>query len=469
MKPSEILEPELLTDLRILSLEAENVKRITLAEVEFKDNLIQICSEDNGQGKTTLLDCIWWALEGAKNIQDKPIRKGQKEARIVVTLAQGKQTTIIVTREFKINKKQELTTKLILSNPDGSEYVTPMGSQELLNSFLTSLAFDPLKFATMDSKAQFDTLKTFVPTIDFKAITKANELDYETRKNINREAKAARIKAEEIEIPEGAEKLTLIDEKSLIADLEKSSTFNADIIERATNRKTLAKESDDKFEESKQITINSIKRIEELKSEIEKITKEAQQRSIELLKESQEIKTKLSGLKPLPDPIDIGMVSKQINEARENNKIVLLRNSQQTYRNNAESLEKESEAITKLMEKREEDKKTAIASAKIPVDNLSFGDDCVLLDGQPFEQASEAQKIFAGMQLTVAQNPLLKLVFIRQGSLMSEKTKMMILKFCKDHYFTCIMETVGVQSKVGNIVVIEDGQIVKAPKKQESL
>lgn len=452
-----------------MSLEAENVKRLVAIYIDFKGNLVQICSEDNGQGKTTALDCIWWALEGAKNIQDKPIRKGQKEARIVVTLTNGKQTTIIVTREFKINKKQELTTKLILSNPDGSEYVTSMSSQELLNTFLTSLAFDPLKFATMDSKAQFDALKAFVPKIDFKAIAKANEADYEERKNINRDAKAARIKADEIEVLEGSENLKLIDEEALIAELEKASTFNADINERTTNRKTLAQEADDKSEESKQITIDAIKEAQELEEEIKELLENAREKSIMLAKESAEIKLKLAGLQPLPKPINIGMVSNQINEARTNNIKFNKHAELQMHINNAERLEKESDKITVRMEKREEEKKIAIANSDIPVDNLTFGDECILLDGQPFEQASEAQKIFAGMQLTVAQNPLLKLVFIRQGSLMSEKTKMMVLEFCKKHNFTVIMETVGTQSKVGNIVVIEDGQIVKQAKKQESL
>lgn len=476
MKSNEIIEPDKLTELRLISLEAENVKRLVAIDIEFKSNLVQICSEDNGQGKTTALDCIWWALEGAKNIQDKPIRKGQKEARIIVTLTDGKQSTIIVTREFKINKKQELTTKLMLSNNDGSEYISTMGSQELLNTFLTSLAFDPLKFATMDSKAQFDTLKAFVPTIDFKAISKANDLDYETRKNINRDAKAERIKAEEIEVPEGAENLKLINEESLIADLEKASTFNSDIAERATNRKALAKEADDKFELSKKTKIEAENKIAKWEEEIKELYFQIQQCKVQseeisngALKESEEIKKKLSELKPLPDQINIELVSQQIKEARTNNIGFNQYANVQMYINNAERLEKESDEITIRMEKREQDKREAISKANIPVSNLTFGDECVLLDGQPFEQASEAQKIYAGMQLTVAQNPLLKLVFIRQGSLMSEKTKKIVFDFCKKHDFTCIMETVGVQSKVGNIVVIEDGQIVKVPKKQESL
>lgn len=467
MKPSESLESEDLKDVRLLSLEAENVKRLLAIDIQFKNGLTQICSEDNGQGKTTALDCIWWALEGAKNIQDKPIRKGQKEARITVTLQSGEKTTIIVTREFKINKKQELTTKLILSNPDGSEYVTSMGSQELLNTFLTSLAFDPLKFATMDSKAQFDAMKAFVPDIDFKAIAKANEIDYETRKNINRDAKAARIKADEIgEIENPGE---LIDEEALIAELEKASVFNSDIAERSANRKTLAQEADDKFKESNQIKLDAFSEIKKLEQEIKELSKNAEEKSLALFKESEQIKEKLSGLKPLPDTIDIGLVSKQLNEARNTNKLVRKYDELQSYLGAAGRLEKESDEITNRMESREQEKQKAISNSKIPVDNLTFGDECILLKGEPFEQASEAEKIFAGMQLAVAQNPLLKLVFIRQGSLMSEKTKMMVLQFCKKHDFTVIMETVGIQSKVGNIVVIEDGQVFKQVKKQESL
>lgn len=469
MKPSEILEPEILKDLRIINLQAENVKRLIAVDIDFKDNLVQICSEDNEQGKTTTLDCIWWALEGAKNIQDRPIRKGQKEARITVTLIDGQQRTIVVTREFKINKKQELTTKLILSNPDGSEYITHLGAQELLNTFITSLAFDPLKFATMDSKAQFDAMRSFVPDIDFKAIAKANEADYELRKSINRDAKTARTQAEAIEVPDYAKDLTLTDEAKLIEELERASTFNADILERIANRKKLAQEAEDKFEESKKICIEAKQKIKELEEEIEKINKEAQEKSIALVKEVQEIKEKLAGLKPLPETIDIAVVSSAIKEARARNIVKNEYDKLQMYINTSDELEKQSNEITKRMEKREEDKKSAIASANIPIDNLTFGDECLLYNGEPFEQASEARKIYAGMQLAVAQNPLLKLVFIRQGSLMSEKTKMMVFEFAKKHDFTILMETVGTNSKIGNIVIIENGQVVKEPKKQEQI
>lgn len=458
-------QQEELKDLRIINLEAEQIKRLIAVDIDFKGNLVQIASEENGEGKSTALDCIWWALEGAKNIQDKPIRKGSKEAHIRVTLGNNKEVKIIVTREFKLNKKGETTTKLILSNPDGSEYISHMGAQELLDTFKGALTFDPLKFATMDSKAQFDALRSFVPNLNFEAIAKANTDDYELRKTVNKDSKQARILADQIEVPDIINDGQIIDEDELTKDLENAATFNSDINERASNRKDLSDEANEKFEKSKQTTIDAINKINEIRKEAEfkinQIEFQSKEISIQLLKESESIKIKLSELKPLPELIDIRETSKKLTEARKINEAIKLASEKLGYSDLAEKLELKSEEITKRMEKREEDKRLAISNAKIPVNNISFGDDCVLLDGQPFEQASDAQRAVASMEIGIAQNPTLKLIIIRQGSLMSERTKQIVFDIAKRNNFLVIMETVGTSSKIGNIVIIEDGRVKK--------
>src|SRR5262245_51448409 len=86
------------TGLRIIELRAENLKRLVAVTITPKGDLVQITGR-NGQGKTSVLDSIWWALGGAKNIQGQPIRKGQERAFVSVKL--GAETVkLVVTREF---------------------------------------------------------------------------------------------------------------------------------------------------------------------------------------------------------------------------------------------------------------------------------------------------------------------------------------------------------------------------------
>ena len=49
------------TQLKIIQLSAENVKRLIAVEIKPDGNLVQITGK-NGQGKTSVLDSIWWAL-----------------------------------------------------------------------------------------------------------------------------------------------------------------------------------------------------------------------------------------------------------------------------------------------------------------------------------------------------------------------------------------------------------------------
>ncbi len=454
--------------LRLIRLEAENVKRLVAIDIDLEGNLVQIASEENGEGKSTTLDCIVWALEGAKNIQDKPIRTGWKEAYIRLTLG-DKDVKMIVTREFKINKKGETTTKLIISNPDGSEYALAGGAQELLNTFLGAITFDPLRFSNMDSKSQFDYLKAFVPSVDFKSITKANEDDYNKRKDINRDAKVARTNADSIFIsPDISKDAKIVDEQELIKKLETASVHNNDITERATNRRNLANEAVENISNADKKLAEAKTKADTLRLEAQEIEKKAAEEAKKLMIDAKNINEKLAGLKPLPDLIDIQVVSAKLSEAKKNNSAILLRTNKEEHEQLAESLEQQSEEITKRMEKREEEKRKAIAEAKIPVENLSFGDDSVLLDGQPWEQGSEAQRIVASTELAIAQNPFLKLVIIKQGSLLSEKSKKIVLDVCTKRGFHALMETVGTSSKVGNMVIIENGR-VKTSKQQEQL
>ena len=81
--------------MKIVSLTAENVKKLVAVQIRPDGNLVQICGK-NGQGKTSVLDSIWWALTGTSHIQAAPIRAGANQARIRLDLGD-----LVVTRTFR--------------------------------------------------------------------------------------------------------------------------------------------------------------------------------------------------------------------------------------------------------------------------------------------------------------------------------------------------------------------------------
>jgi len=109
----------------------------------------------------------------------------------------------------------------------------------MLDSLLGEFAFDPLAFARMSPKEQFDELRRFVPTVDFDAIDKANKADFDRRADFNKFAKQERAAAAVIVVPPDTQG-GLIEEQALVEQLQAAGDTNTDIARRKANRQRLS-------------------------------------------------------------------------------------------------------------------------------------------------------------------------------------------------------------------------------------
>ena len=129
--------------VKINSLEIENVKRISAVAIEPTENGLTVIGGNNGQGKTSVLDAICWALGGDRNKPSNPTREGSTvPPRIKLTLSNG----LIVERKGK-------NSDLKVTDPSGRK-----SSQQLLNEFLSELALNLPKFLSANSKDKAETL-----------------------------------------------------------------------------------------------------------------------------------------------------------------------------------------------------------------------------------------------------------------------------------------------------------------------
>lgn len=129
--------------VKINSLEFENVKRIKAVQLEPAKNGLTVIGGKNRQGKTSVLDSIAWALGGEKFKPSAPMREGSViEPHLKVTLDNG----VIVERLGK-------NSSLKVTDPKGNK-----GGQQLLNSFVETLAINLPKFMNSSSKEKADTL-----------------------------------------------------------------------------------------------------------------------------------------------------------------------------------------------------------------------------------------------------------------------------------------------------------------------
>ncbi len=88
---------------------------------------------------------------------------------------------------------------------------------------------------------------------------------------------------------------------------------------------------------------------------------------------------------------------------------------------------------------------------------LGFTDDGLTWDGHPFEQASMAAKLRVGVALAMASNPRLRVLRIRDGSLLSEKSMAVIAEMAEANDFQVWVELVDTSGRVG--FVLEDGTV----------
>lgn len=420
--------------MKIIALQAENIKKLVAIEIKPDGNLVEITGK-NGQGKTSVLDSIWWALGGVSNVQAAPIRKGQTEARIRLDLGE-----IIVTRKFKDD-----TSTLTVENAEGARFGSP---QAMLDNLLGKLSFDPLAFARMEPKAQFETLKKFVPGVDFEAMEDQNKLDYARRTDINRRLKEATIQADKIVVPADTP-VELVDEVKLIGEMEAAGKHNAEIEGRKAKRADFQNQIQRKIDSAKALSLQidaAAKRLEELRAEQDGLTKEVM-----------DMNAKMKAAPALPEPIDTGALRQRIQDAKAVNERVQLKGSKKKLQKAAADLETEAKALTQRMEARADEKVAAIAAAKLPVEGVTFGDGEIQMNGVPFGQASDAEQLRASIAIAMALNPKLKVIRVRDGSLLDEESMRLLGEMAQAQDYQIWVERVDSSGKVG--FVLEDGHI----------
>lgn len=424
--------------LHIVSLMAENVKRIVAVSITPTGALVEITGK-NGAGKTSVLDSIWWALGGAGALQKAPIRKGQDKASIRLDLGD-----YIVLRKFARISGDEFTTSLTVENAEGGKLTK---GQTLVESFLGSLTLDPLEFTRMKPRDQFDMLKGYVEGVDIEAIDAANRTDFDKRTDVNRRAKAKATEADALPIPE-ATPAGKVDEAALVDELAEVSGFNEKLDRRKENREAVAKDIAAKKE-----------RVEAIRHEVFKLEEEAE--AIE--KEAGDLQTKLDTAEALPAPKDASEVRVRLEAAKKTNAAVDLATRRKALRDEADKLDRESESITARMDTRAKQKQDAIAAAKMPVDGITFADGAILLDGVPFDQASDAEQLRASVAIAMAGEPRLRVLRIREGSLLDEDGLRLVAEMAQARDWQVWLEKVTNGEK-GSGFVIEDGMVRSTPE-----
>ena len=402
--------------MKIISLEAENYKRLKAIEITPDGNTVVIAGR-NAQGKTSVLDAIWAALGGREgNKASKPIREGADTAKVRVDLGD-----IIVTRIWKGD-----TSTVKVESGEGAVYKSP---QALLDSFIGKLSFDPLEFTRMSAREQRAALLDLVELdVDLGVLDSKRTAVFDKRTVVGRDGKA------------------LGEEPKLDADLPLEEVSAASII--AQIRAAQEQERHNAEQVSKLEAIERDRAANQ--TEIERL--QAELKAIDGMHKSQE-----AAVDALPNPADVTAMEASLSEVETTNYAIRQNNSARERVSTIKEQRTAYETLTAEIAEMDKSKAAALAKAKFPVDGLGFDDSGVTYQDVPFDQASSAEQIRVSLGMAIALNPKLRVIRILDGSLLDDDNLKMISDAAAEHDFQVWIERVGDNGSVG--IVIEDGQV----------
>lgn len=404
--------------MKIIRLTADNIKRLQAVEITPDGNVVVIAGR-NGQGKTSVLDAIWYALGGGPAVKDtaKPIRDGQKNASVTLDLGE-----IRVTRTWTGDK-----TALRVESADGARYSSP---QAMLDGLVGRLSFDPLAFANLPEREQLATLLglvdlPFVPA----ALDSQRKALYEDRTAVGRDGAA--LKGRLTGLPEPA------------ADLPAEEISAADVL--AEYR--AAEDTHRRYADHERVIAAAQAKVTRLREELAAAERE------------------LGDQPQLADPADLpdlAAFEKRLATVEETNRQVRAARERAQVVAAYEAARATYTTLTEQIDALDEKKATAIREATMPIDGLAFDDNGVTYRGMPFKQCSAAEQLRVSLAMAMALNPSIRVIRITDGSLLDSQNMALIEEMAADGDFQVWIERVDESGKVG--VQIEDGLVVTAPE-----
>lgn len=437
--------------LRILGFRAEGIKRLSIVEITPDGNVIEITGE-NGNGKTSILDAIWWAIEGTKNIQVEPINQDQKTALIRLKIG-GDEVKYIVTRKFTRIEEPAADGKtyrstLTVTTPEGAKFGNP---QEVLDTLIGALAFDPLAFIREKPERQFEILKAFVPGFDFALNARERKYAFDERTGVNRDAKSLWAQAGAVIVPADAPE-ERVDEDALIAELEGAAEANANI-DRAIAARAEVRRAADMCDENAARLDSEADELEERVKRLRAQAEEARGAATAHRARADDADQQ----EPIPEKVDASEVRTRLEEARRANAAFARVAEKKRLTEQANAKEAEAKALTAKIEAFDVARVDAVAKAEMPVEGLGFGDEIVLFGGVPLAQASDAEQLRVSVAIAAAMNPTLRVIRIRDGSLLDRKSFTLLSDFAAEHDLQLWVETVD--SGRETAIVITDGHV----------
>mgnify|MGYP000898379633 FL=1 len=447
--------------MTITHLEISNFKRIRVVNMDAVGSVT--VAGRNGQGKSSILDAIAVLLLGGAAMPPKPVREGEELAQIIGDTSDGYRITRTITPDGK-------TKKLTIIGNDG---MSPRQPQAWLDAKIAGLTFDPLAFTRMDAKTQAATIRklTGVDVSDLDA-KKAATFSERTQVGRDRDAAQGALASLPHHADAPADEVRIGDLLAKQAEATAAERRRADLARQASDARALAATRRARIVELDAQAAAERKKADDEIARLTALIDAARTGLASALSQCEASKNKNAADAVRQDEAaaaldaeaaavvvpDVSAIVDQIGNAESTNAKVRANAAHVAAKAKAKALADEYAAKTAALDAIDAERTKRIADAKMPIDGLSFSEDgAVTFRGVPMSQASQAEAIRVSMAIGLAMSPELKIVLIRDGSLLDADSRALVADIAAANGAQVWIEVVG---KEAGAVEIEDGAIV---------
>lgn len=350
--------------VKINELQLENVKRIKAVELKPNEKGLTVIGGRNGQGKTSVLDSIAWALGGDKYKPSQAAREGSViPPSLHIELSNG----LIVERRGK-------NSSLKVIDPNGNK-----GGQQLLNEFVGQFALDLPRFMNSSAKEKANILLKLIGVGDalYKLETEETEL-YNRRHAIGQIADQKKKYAREmVHYPDAPSELISINK--LIRSQQEIMLKNAENQKKRDNLKHISEK---------------VKRLENNILEL-KIQLEAAYAELEIASKNAQDLHDESTAELEKNIADIEIINIKVRANLDRQKAI----------DEAESYSEQYRELTGRIDKIREDKTRLLDNADLPLQGLSVKDGELLYNGYKWDNMSGSDQLKVSAAIVRKLNP----------------------------------------------------------------
>lgn len=364
--------------VKINSLELENVKRVKAVKLEPAQSGLTIVGGRNGQGKTSVLDAISWALGGNRKKPSQPHREGSAtDPYLHVELTNG----LVVERKGK-------TSALKVIDPAGNK-----SGQNLLDQFIEALALDLPKFMESSSSDKAKTLLQIIGVGDhlFELEAKEDKL-FNQRTSIGQMERQKRGAAEEMEF---------------YPDAPSDPVSAAELIQQ--QQEILARNGENQRKRERVTDIEAALASTEhdaqaLADRISELGEQLSQKNADIEKLHEELATAKKSAAALQDE-STAEIEASIAAIDETNAKVRTNVARAMAMKDADELKEQYEDLTREIESIRADKMKLLADGKLPLDGLTVEKGELIYNGNAWDCMSGSDQLRVATAIVRALKP----------------------------------------------------------------